>query len=69
MSKGDAIGVPISESVVVPSAGRSSEMMSAQISTHSSQMKTLLPATSLRIWSCVLEQNEQYRASSSSFTV
>src|SRR5271156_6911866 len=39
----------------------SSRMMSMQSSTHSSQMKTVGPAMSLRTSCCDLPQNEQYR--------
>src|SRR5262245_65424020 len=39
----------------------SSRMMSMQSSTHSSQMKTVGPAMSLRTSCWLLPQNEQYR--------
>src|SRR3954447_384493 len=39
----------------------SSRMISMQSSTHSSQMKTVGPAMSLRTSCCDLPQNEQYR--------
>src|SRR5262252_3042254 len=41
----------------------SSRMMSMQSSTHSSQMKTVGPAISLRTSCWLLPQNEQYNAS------
>src|SRR5262249_54254006 len=39
----------------------SSRMMSMQSSTHSSRMKTVVPAISLRTSCWVLPQNEQYK--------
>ena len=51
--------------VTRPSARRSSAMMSLQTSTHSSQMKTVGPAISLRTSFWSLLQNEQRRTSPS----
>src|SRR5258708_17553909 len=42
-------------------------MMSLQTSTHSSQMKTVGPAISLRTWCWSVLQNEQRRTSDSPF--
>src|SRR5438128_11690663 len=50
-----------------PSTRRSSAMMSLQTSTHSSQMKTVGPAMSLRTSFWSLLQNEHRRTSDSPF--
>src|SRR5688500_1244925 len=50
---------------VRPSTRRSSAMMSLQTSTHSSQMKTVGPAMSLRTSFWSLLQNEHLRTSDS----